>query len=275
MCAKEVAIVIYEGVQALDVAGPIDVFAEANRFLAPHEHYRLRLVAPGLEPVRASSGMLFLAELDFAEAADSSFDILLVAGSPDLLAIHQNNKLIHWVRKAAARARTYGAICTGAFVLGHAGLLDGRRVTTHWEHSRQLARSFPLAQVEADAIHVHDGPLVTSARVTAGIDLALALLSEEHGSQFATRIAKQLVVVAQRMGGQSQFSPLLGAPAAEESVVSRIQSHIMENPGAAHSLESLAQKAGMSARNLSRYFLREAGISAHEFVQRARLDGAR
>ncbi len=160
-------------------------------------------------------------------------------------------------------------------MLGHAGLLDGRRVTTHWEHSRQLAQNFPLAEVEADSIHVQDGPLVTSAGVTAGIDLALALLGDEHGAQFATRVAKQLVVVAQRMGGQSQFSPFLSAPADAASAVSRIQEHVMANPGAQHSLQSLAGEVGMSPRSLSRYFQREAGITAHEFVQRARLDSAR
>lgn len=275
MTTKTVAIVIYEGVQALDVAGPADVFAEANRFLEAGEQYELVTVASSCAPLRASSGMRLVADLDFAAAATQSFDILLVAGSPDVLGLHANRELTARVREAAGRSRIYGAICTGAFVLGHAGLLDGRRVTTHWEHSRQLAQSFPLAEVEADSIHVQDGPLVTSAGVTAGIDLALALLGDGHGAQLATRVAKQLVVVAQRMGGQSQFSPFLSVPADAASAVSRIQEHVMANPGAQHSLQSLAGEVGMSPRSLSRYFQREAGMTAHEFVQRARLDSAR
>lgn len=275
MTIKKVAIVIYEGVQALDVAGPADVFAEASRILQGACRYQVQVIAASREPVRASSGMLLSADMDFAMANGESFDILLVAGSPDLLRMHQDGLLTDWVREAAPRTGIYGAICTGAFVLGHAGLLDGRRVTTHWQHSRQLAREFPLARVEADAIHVQDGPLVTSAGVTAGIDLALALVSQEHGAELATEVAKQLVVVVQRMGGQSQFSPFLAVPQDSSSAVSQIQMLVMENLGAQHSLHSLAEAVGMSPRSLSRHFQREAGITPHEFVQRARIDAAR
>lgn len=275
MAVKNVGIVIYDGIQALDAAGPADVFAEANHHLDVDNSYKVIMIAANYRPIRASNGMLIAADMDFSAASEERFEILLVAGSPELQLIQNNNELIAWFKAASLRARIYGAVCTGAFALGYAGLLDGRRVTTHWQHSRYLAQRFPLAKVEIDSIYVQDGALVTSAGVTAGIDLALALVSQAHGAQLATQIAKQLVVVAHRMGGQSQFSPFLAAPVGAESVVSRIQAYVLANLNAQHSLQSLAAEAGMSARSLSRYFQREVSITPHEFVQRVRLDAAR
>lgn len=179
------------------------------------------------------------------------------------------------MKAAPSMASTYGSICTGAFVLGHAGLLDNRRATTHWLNAQALAAKFPAAMVEPDAIFVRDGPLITSAGVTAGIDLALALVRQHHGSEVMTAVAKRLVVVAQRQGGQSQFSPYLTAPEDPASPVARIQEDVMANIGDRHSLESLAGIVGMSARNLARHFLQEAGVTPHVFVERARVDAAR
>ncbi len=274
MVMQKVAVAIHEGVQALDVAGPVDVFAEANMFLPESEGYAVDLVGAALHPVRASNGMQIVADMTFAEAT-GGFDILLVAGGPALPDAEPDPAMRAWLEKAPSRASVYGSICTGAFALGHAGLLDGKRVTTHWQNAQRLADRFPAAEVEHDRIHLRDGRLVTSAGVTAGIDLALALVGQRHGQSVAIAVAKRLVVVAQRQGGQSQFSACLSAPADPGSPIARVQFHVMENPGARHTLETLARAVGMSARGLSRHFVQETGMTPREFVERARIDAAR
>jgi transcriptional regulator GlxA family with amidase domain len=274
MPVQKVAIAIHDGVQALDVAGPVDVFAEANAYVPAGEGYETVLVAAHRNPLRASNTMQMVADLTFAEAT-GGFDILLVAGGPALPDAEPDPQLTEWLRLAPWRASTYGSICTGAFALGHAGLIDGRRVATHWQNAQRLAARFPAAHVEPDLIYVRDGRLVTSAGVTAGIDLGLALVGQRHGPGVAVTVAKRLVVVAQRQGGQSQFSPYLTAPADPASPIARIQDHVMANIAARHTLESLAATVGMSARNLARHFVQETGITPHEFVERARIDAAR
>ncbi|MFA6112706.1 MAG: GlxA family transcriptional regulator [Sphingomonas sp.] len=274
MPIQKVAIAIHEGVQALDVAGPVDVFAEANAYVPEGDGYETVLVAADRTPLRAGNRMQLIADLSFEEAV-GGFDILLVAGGPRLPDAEPDPRLIEWLRLAPWRASIYGSVCTGAFALGHAGLLDGRRVTTHWQNAAALAARFPAATVEPDRIHVRDGRLVTSAGVTAGIDLALALVGERHGPGIAVSVAKRLVVVAQRQGGQSQFSPYLTAPADAASPIARVQDHVMAHIGDRHTLQSLADEVGMSARNLARHFGQETGMTPHEFVERARIDAAR
>ncbi|WP_447757549.1 GlxA family transcriptional regulator [Sphingopyxis fribergensis] len=274
MVMQKVAIAIHDGVQALDVAGPVDVFAEANMFVPADEGYAVVLVGATPHPVRASNGMQIVADRTFDDAA-GGFDILLVAGGPAMPDAEPDPAMRAWLERAPSRASIYGSICTGAFALGHAGLLDGKRVTTHWQNAQKLADRFPAAEVEHDRIHLRDGRLVTSAGVTAGIDLALALVAERHGQAVAVAVAKRLVVVAQRQGGQSQFSPYLSAPADPESPVARVQHHVTDHLGARHTLDSLAKQVGMSARGLSRHFVQETGITPHEFVERARVDAAR
>jgi transcriptional regulator GlxA family with amidase domain len=270
---RRVAIAVHDGVQALDVTGPADVFAEANGFIPKGQGYEIRLVAARAAPVRASNGLRMMADLGFDDAK-AGFDILLVAGGPALPAAEADPRLTAWLEQASQSAGLYGSICTGAFALGHAGLLDGRTVTTHWQNAQQLAARFPAAQVVPDRIYVRDGRMVTSAGVSAGIDLALALVGEHHGPKTAVAVAKRLVVVAQRQGGQSQFSPYL-APIEGDSPIARIQAHVMEHLAERHSLQSLAAVAGMSPRNLARHFVQETGVTPHEFVERARIDAAR
>jgi transcriptional regulator GlxA family with amidase domain len=274
MAVQTVAVVIHNGVQALDVAGPVDVFAETNSFIAPEDRYETLLVAAGRDPVRASNGMRMLPDLSFADALPEAA-IVLVAGGPALPDAPPDAAMSDWLRAAAQRAALHGSICTGAFALGHAGLLDGHRVTTHWQNAQRLAALFPRAQVEHDRIHLRDGRLVTSAGVTAGIDLVLALVSERHGPAIALLVAKRLVVTAQRQGGQSQFSPFLTAPADESSPIARIQALVMEHIRDRHTLQTLADGVGMSTRTLARLFVQETGITPHEFVERARVDAAR
>jgi transcriptional regulator GlxA family with amidase domain len=274
MAVQRIAIVIHDGVQALDVAGPVDVFAETNAFIPAAERYETMLVGANRAPLRASNNMQMIADLSLEETS-GGFDLLLVAGGPALPYAAPDPQLTEWLRLAPSRASIYGSICTGAFALGHAGLLDGHRVTTHWQIAQKLAARFPAAIVEPDLIYVRDGRLVTSAGVTAGIDLALALVRRRHGPGVAVAVAKRLLVVAQRQGGQSQFSPYLTAPADPASPAARIQDHVMANISHRHTLESLAAFVGMSARNLARHFVQETGMTPHEFVERARIDAAR
>ncbi|UIJ44753.1 GlxA family transcriptional regulator [Sphingomonas cannabina] len=274
MPAVKVALVIHRGVQALDVAGPVDVFAEANAFVAEGERYETLLVGPDRSPLRASNSMQLVPDLGFDEAS-GPYDLVLVAGGPSLPYADPDPAMVAWLRSVPSRTAIYGSICTGAFALGHAGLLDGRRVTTHWQIAARLAACFPAAQVEPDRIYVSDGALITSAGVTAGIDLALALVREHHGAAIAVAVAKRLVVLAQRQGGQSQFSAYLSAPADPQSPIARMQTWIMENIGRRHTLQSLSDMVGMSTRNLARQFVRETGITPHEYVERARIDAAR
>jgi transcriptional regulator GlxA family with amidase domain len=274
MAMHRVAIAIHEGVQALDVAGPVDVFAEANGFVGQGDGYQTVLVASSCAPLRASNGMKISADLTFHEAHER-FDILLVAGGPSLPEAEPDAGLTQWLRTAPERAELYGSICTGAFALGHAGLLDGHKVTTHWQNAERLASRFPAAEVIYDRIYIRDRRLVTSAGVTAGIDLGLALVGEHHGPQVAVAVAKRLVVVAQRQGGQSQFSPYLTAPVTADSPIARVQAHVLEHVGARHTLQSLAETAGMSVRNFGRAFAQATGITPHEFIERARIDAAR
>lgn len=269
-----VAIAIFPGVQALDVAGPVDVFSEANRFISPQDRYEVKLLSADAAPLRASNGMTLVADAVFSEARHP-FDLALVAGGPALPDQAPDARVLEWLANVATQCRRYGSICTGAFALGHAGLLDECNVTTHWQHAAQLAAQFPNARVDFDRIYLRDGPLVTSAGVTAGIDLSLALVAEDHGPPVALAVAKRLVVFAQRQGGQSQFSPYLTAPADETSPVAKVQAHVMERIRENFTVKQLADVAGMSARNFARVFVQETGVTPHEFVERARVDTAR
>lgn len=274
MAKREVAVVIFEGVQALDVAGPLDVFTAANGFLPEDEHYHCLLVAGSTKRLRSSNGMWMVADLSF-DQAQRAFHTVLVAGGPQLPDNPADHAMSAWLRQWAVAAERYGSICTGAFALGHAGLLDERTVTTHWRCSEQLASQFPAARVEHDRIHARDDRLVTSAGVTAGIDLSLALVGEDHGPALSLECAKALVVVAQRQGGQSQFSPLLVSVRDPETPLGKVQTYVMEHVREALPVERLADIAGVSARSIARLFVSELGITPHEFVEGVRLDQAR
>lgn len=271
---RDVALVIQEGVQALDVAGPLDVFAEATTFLPEEDGYRCLIVAGSSAPVQASNGMVLVPHMTFVEA-ERPFHTVLVAGGPALPVTPADDRMSDWLRRSAARAERFGSICTGAFALGHAGLLDGRLATTHWQNAADLAARFPAARIEHDRIYARDGTLVTSAGVTAGIDLALALVAEDHGENLALVCAKRLVVVAQRQGGQSQFSPLLVARSAADTPIGKVHAHVMANLGEPFPVERLATIAGTSPRTIARLFVKELGVTPHEFVENVRLDHAR
>lgn len=272
--SKEIALVIHDGVQALDVVGPLDVFGEANGMVPVGQGYRCLLVSSSLEPVRSSSGMALLPDMSFAQAA-RDFHTVLIAGGPGLPEAAEDEALSSWLRRWGVRAKRYGSICTGAFALGRAGLLDGRVVTTHWQNAPRLAALFPHARVEHDRIHARDGALVTSAGVTAGIDLALALVAEDHGQALALVCAKRLVVVTQRQGGQSQFSPLLTPITDPETPVGRVQAWVIDHLRDPLPVRRLAEIAGLSERSIARAFVNQLNVTPHEFVEGVRIDQAR
>ncbi|MDN4984165.1 MULTISPECIES: GlxA family transcriptional regulator [unclassified Bradyrhizobium] len=274
MAKRDIALIIHDGVQALDVAGPLDVFSTANMFVAEGDGYNCLLIGEGKSPVRTSNGMLLMAHLSFEEAC-RPFHTVLVAGGPALPDAAADASTSQWLRRWGNRAERYGSICTGAFALGHAGLLDGRNAATHWQSAGKLAAMFPTARVEHDRIYVRDDRLVTSAGVTAGIDLALALVGEDHGAAVSLACAKGLLVVAQRQGGQSQFSPLLVPMSDPVTPLGKVQAYVLEHPNEPFSVERLAVIAGTSERSIARLFVSELGVTPHDFIEGVRLDQAR
>ena len=291
---KPVVIVAYEGVQLLDVAGPADVLDAATKVLAVpadkrhggsfdialatdfssgSEGYTCLVGTLDGRPVRTSSGLVLGADLSLAEVND--LDTLIVAGA---LAMHgplADGDLTREVSRLAARARLVCSVCGGAFLLAQAGLLTGRRATTHWAGCKLLAETYPRVTVEPDRIFVRDGNVMTSAGVTAGIDMALALVEEDFGAQVARTVARWIVVFLHRGGGQSQFSERLALPVLMPSPVRVIVDHIVAEPGADHRLPELAERAALSERQLSRLFLKETFTTPGRFVERVRVEAAR
>jgi len=272
-----VSLLVFPGVQALDVSGPLDVFAEANRFLPPAQQYRLQVVGSTRAAIVCSNGMQIVPHLHYSETLHTGepVDLLLVAGGPALPQQPRDAALSDWLYAAALRAGRHGAICNGAFLLAHAGLLGGKRVTTHWNDAAALAQAFPDVEVDADRIYLRDGKLVTSAGVTAGIDLSLALLADDAGQDVALHVAKRLVVFMQRSGGQSQFSPYLTPNVAETSLVGQVQRYVRDHLQDKLSVGILAQVVASSPRNFARVFARDARMTPAEFIESARVDAAR
>ncbi|QQD52566.1 DJ-1/PfpI family protein [Pseudomonas fluorescens BBc6R8] len=269
-----IALLAFPRVQMLDVVGPADVFAEAARQLGNSRAYRISVIGTVAGQIKGTNG-LRLATDDSIETFKGAIDTLLIAGSPSVNDVAHDAHLRDWVRYQATRVRRIGSVCSGAFVLGAAGLLVGRRVTTHWNSSALLARQYPDAVVEPDSIFIRDGNLYTSAGVTAGMDLALALVEEDHGRDLALSVAREMVMYFKRPGGQSQFSAQLAAQTAERTNIRQIQTYIVDNLAADLSVALLAQRADMSERNFARVFKAEGGFTPAEFVELARIDQAR
>ncbi|QVW25403.1 GlxA family transcriptional regulator [Pseudomonas hormoni] len=270
---KTVAMVLFPDFLLLDMAGPMEVFSIANRYLDPAERYELSTVGTEHGALRASNGVNVRPDVHI-DQADQAYDLLLVPGGPGAYS-EKHPPLLDWLQNAVSRAGRYGSICTGAFVLGHAGLLDGYRVTTHWHYTERLIKGFPKATVETDQIYVQDRNLITSGGVTAGIDLALSVVAEDHGKKVAQDVAKVLLVVMKRQGGQAQFSPLMAAVAPHETPVTRVQNYMLEHLDEAFSIERMAGLATMSPRHFARVFAREVNMTPMEFLQSARIDCAR
>lgn len=265
-----VAVLVYEGVKLLDVAGPIDVFTEANRL---GTDYRVVLVSEDGESVRTSSGVRLA--VDHTPSSLPAPDTFLVAGSD----VHPRATIPHGLAETATmiagRSARTASICTGAFILAAAGLLDGRRATTHWKVTPLLASRYPSITVDADAIFVRDGAVTTSAGVSAGIDLALAFLEEDHGAPLAREVARMLVVYLQRPGGQSQFSAALAGPPPRTPALRTLTDQVTADPTGDHSLTRLAEQLALSPRHLTRLFREELDTTPARFVESIRLDRAR
>lgn len=270
---RRVGVLAVPGVQMLDVAGPLDVFAEAN-LQAGATIYELSVVGVEPGPITTSAGARLTADL-VAGRDDCAFDTLLVAGAPHIGADTADAALLDWLRAQAKQARRIGSVCSGAWLLAAAGLLDGRRITTHWEVAERLSERFPEVMVEVDALHVSDGPVRTSAGVTAGLDLALALVEEDAGREIAKRVASQLVMFFKRPGGQLQFSRRGEVRPVGRSSLQEVQRWALANLAADLTTPALAERAGLSARHFVRLFESEIGVTPAAWVERARVETAR
>jgi transcriptional regulator GlxA family with amidase domain len=274
--SRLVAVVAYPGVNSIDVLGPLEVFAAATRLVGRDgpPAYRVEILADRPGPVRSQSGLALVATRAW-RAVREPIDTLLVAGGAGTEDAMRDSALLAWLRRQAPRVRRLGSVCTGSFVLAAAGLLDGRRATTHWAWCDTLAARHPRVRVERDPIFVRDGDVWTSAGVTAGMDLALALVEDDLGRDVARTVARQMVLFLQRPGGQSQFSAALAAQAAERPSLRDLQAWITEHPDADLSVPALARRAAMSPRNFARAFRREVGMTPGRFVEAVRVEAAR
>ena len=278
---QRVAVLAFEGAQLLDVIGPLEVFNAAS-LLAGRTRmsalYRVLVLSAHGGPIRGSSG-LEVGSTPLAEVAPQALHTVLVAGGPGMAEAASDPCLLAWLRAAAVPggARRIGSVCTGAFLLAAAGLLDGRRAVTHWAHCARLAVLHPTVCVEPDPIFVKDGTVWTSAGVTAGMDLALALVEEDHGRGLALGVARNLVMFLKRPGGQAQFSASLAAQLADDArePIRAVRNWTAANPSSDLRVEALATRAGMSPRTFARAFAATSGTTPARFVEHVRLDAAR
>ena len=268
---RRVVIVAFPGVQTLDVTGPAEVLRAATKIHPPG--YELTIVAPEEGPLRTSTVAL-VPDLPLS-AWIGAIDTLIVAGGTGTRRAEENEELIEWLKAAAKRSRRVSSVCTGAFLLARAGLLDGRRATTHWASCAELAQRYPAVTVEPDPIFVRDGNVATSAGVTAGMDLALALVEEDLGREVALEAARWLVLFLKRPGGQAQFSAQLAAQTADRAPLRELQAWIPDHLDQDLSVPALAGRASMSERNFARAFRRETGMTPAAYVESARVESAR
>jgi transcriptional regulator GlxA family with amidase domain len=264
-------IVAFPHVQALDVIGPAEVLSAASELAPPG--YSVEVIAPEPGPLASSSVALHPDKT--LDDCRGPIDTLIVAGGAGARAAQYDERLVAWLRDAAWRSRRVTSVCTGAFLLAAAGLLDGRRATTHWAWCNVLAQHYPAVTVEPDPIFVRDGNVITSAGVTAGMDLALALVEEDVGREVALEAARWLVLFLKRPGGQSQFSSQLASQRADREPLRELQGWVADNLERDLSVPALAGRAGMSERNFARAFRRETGLTPAAYVEVVRVERAR
>lgn len=269
-----VAMVLFPGFQLLDIAAPRDAFAEVNILSQGQCQYEIITVATTRGPLSSSSGMMVIPDRTIFDPCPH-FDTVILPGGLGIFDVYHDNILADWLAAQYKSARRLAAICNGVFALGAARLIDHKRVTTHWMDAARLSASFPLARIEPDQIYLRHGSIYTTAGVTAGIDLSLLLIEEDFGKKMAIDVAKYLVVYLRRAGGQSQFSPLLDIQAGSASQVGTLQDYMLQHLHLNHSLTSLAERAHMSPRNLTRLFTKDIGMPPMAFLADARIDAAR
>jgi transcriptional regulator GlxA family with amidase domain len=266
---SRIGILVFDYVKMLDFAGPAEVFMEANQSVG---NYEVVLLSPDGKPVHTSIGATVNVAGTPAEGDD--FDTVIIPGSESAPPSFVTPAVLDAAKCLVSRARRVTSICSGAFVLAELGLLDGKRATTHWKFTKRLAQQYPNILVEPDSIFVRDGSTYSSAGVAAGMDLALALLEEDHGADAARRVAQGLLVYMQRAGGQSQFSASLQGPAARTPVVRSVTDLIQENPARPYTAQDLADRARVSVRHLGRLFREELDTTPMEYVAAMRFDAA-
>jgi transcriptional regulator GlxA family with amidase domain len=277
MPRRSVIIAAFDGMQPLDAIGPHEVFAGATAVLAGRKRnadgYDLSMVSTRGTPITTESGLqIVTAPLP---SSRTKIDTLLIPGGEGSQAARYDQPLVRWIGSAAKRSRRVATVCSGAFIAAEAGLLDGRTVTTHWAKAQKLADEYPRLTVNPDPIYIRDGKVWTSAGVTAGIDLALAMVEADHGDDVAQTVARWMVMFLHRPGGQTQFAAPVWVPRATRSAVRSVQDYIDTHPAEDHRLDLLAQRAAMSSRHFSRVFTDQVGETPARYVERVRVEAAR
>lgn len=269
---RKVVIAGFPGVQALDVVGPYDVFTGASMLTGGG--YDVVFASVGDQPIATATGLAFVTA-PLPDPADP-IDTVVLPGGAGVDAARADAELVAWIKAVAGQARRMVTVCTGAFLAAEAGLLDGQRVTTHWAFAERLAAQFPAIEVDADPIFVRSSQTVwTAAGITAGIDLALALIEDDHGTEVAQTVARWLVLYLRRPGGQTQFAAPVWMPRARRDSIREVQEAIEAEPGRPHSIDDLARRAAMSARHFTRVFTAEIGEAPGQYVERIRTEAAR
>ena len=269
---RKVVIVGFPAVQALDVVGPHDVFTTAS--LLTGGGYDVVMSSPDGEPVTTSTGLKFVAE-PLPDPCDP-IDTVVLPGGGGVDAARSNSELMDWIKAVSGNARRVVSVCTGAFLAAESGLLDGCRATTHWAFAERLASEFPNVEVDPDPIFVRSSDTMwTAAGVTAGIDLALSLVEDDHGTEIAQTAARWLVLYLRRPGGQTQFAAPVWMPRAKRAPIREVQEAIEAEPGHPHSIGDLARRAAMSPRHFTRVFTDEVGEAPGHYVERIRTEAAR
>jgi transcriptional regulator GlxA family with amidase domain len=273
MPARRVVVVAFPGVQSLDVTGPVEVFAAANEYEGRAE-YAITLTTADGTPCPTSSGLSLVPDGCIANVR-GPIDTLVVAGGFGTVSAIGDRVLLDGVRRLARRSRRITSVCSGAFLLAEVGLLDGRRATTHWSACDLLASRYPDVEVDPEPIFTQDGNVWTSAGVTSGMDLALALVEDDLGRDTALAVARRLVLFLRRPGSQAQFSAQLAAQMAERDGLRQVQRWIADHPDAPLTIAAMAARAGMSERHFARSFRAEIGVTPARYVERARVEAAR
>lgn len=277
--ARRVVVLGYPGLEPLDAVGPLDIFASCNYDFSggrlSRQIYETAFVAPEAGPVAGFFGLALHAEQSVFDLDPAAIDTLIVAGGPGVTEMRENRALVDWLRRAHGKVRRLCSVCSGAFLLAEAGLLDGRRAVTHWRWCEVLQSEFPAVRVDPDPIWIRDGDVYTSAGVTAGMDLALALVEEDCGRRVAMAVARSKVMFLKRPGGQAQFSEYLQTQSADAPTFADLRHWILANPAANLTVPALAERAALSPRHFARLFLAETGQTPARFVEDVRLDAAR
>jgi transcriptional regulator GlxA family with amidase domain len=272
---RRMVLLVIPPVEELDLIAPVEVFGTANRLIHPGKPvYSLEVATDASNgEIAGECGLRLLAQMHYREVQPNPDSVLVICGTG---ARHNRDRpLLNWLRAAASHARRIGSVCVGAYLLAEAGLLDGKRATVHWKYARELAISYPRVCVDPNPIWVQDGNLYTSAGISAGIDLALAWVEQDHGSAAAMKVARELVLFLRRPGGQDQFSAILSAQALENKSIQELQIWMAENVDRKLTVEMLARRAAMSPRNFARVFTHEMGVTPSRFLLQLRVEAAR